>query len=170
MTPHPFARLSVPDLLIAKRFVPDGREPDLTIAPDGQPYLYRWHVVERNREANAYFHIQVASDPERPLHDHPWDNCTVMLAGAYVEVWDETPTLRLTPKLRHLKKGDVQARLAGEAHRLILPKGVPYAMTLFTTGPKVRAWGFWTDTGWKPWEDVTEVTPDGRSVWKEPVV
>jgi hypothetical protein len=41
------------------------------IAPDGQPYLYRWHVIERNPEANTYFHIQVDDDPERPLHDHP---------------------------------------------------------------------------------------------------
>jgi hypothetical protein len=63
------------------------RYPDLVIAPDGVPYLYRWHVFPQNPAAGVYFHIQVQSDPERPLHDHPWDNTTVTLVNGYDEIW-----------------------------------------------------------------------------------
>jgi hypothetical protein len=65
------------------------RYPDLVIAPDGKPYLYRWHVFPQNAAAGVYFHIQVQSDPERPLHDHPWDNTSVILSGGYDELWCE---------------------------------------------------------------------------------
>lgn len=40
-------------------------------------------------------------------------------------------------------------------------------MTLFTTGPKVRDWGFWTPEGFVNNEDYTETLPDGRSVVKK---
>ncbi len=122
-------------------------EPDLIIAPDGDPYLYRWHVISRNNHANVYFHIQTASDPERPLHDHPWDNSSTILAGGYYEEYNTTPG-QLWPVLRNLKKGDTVFRRAEEAHRLILPQEIPYTMTLFTTGAKRRDWGFWYPEGW----------------------
>lgn len=140
-------------------------EPDVVIAPDGEPYLYRWHVIPRNDFGNVYLHVQVASDPERPLHDHPWDNQSVILSGGYDEiVWSRPP--HGSTWLRHTQKGDVIQRRAHEAHRLILPRSIPYTMTLFTTGPVLGKWGFWCDGGWKPWDEVTEER-DGQQVWKE---
>lgn len=129
------------------------REPDLTIAPAGdkEPYLFRWHVFPRNvAGANCYFHIQVASDPERPLHDHPWDNCSVILAGGYVEVIDQNPADEFPPEVYTRSVGDVIYRKATWAHRLILPREHPYTMTLFQTGPVLRDWGFWFPDGWRP--------------------
>jgi hypothetical protein len=124
-------------------------QPDLTIAPDGEPYLYRWHLLPCNKDrGNLYFHLQVASDPERPLHDHPWDNTSVILAGGYDEIWDEHPATSTYAVIRELRKGDVVHRKAEEAHRLVLPKGIDYTMTLFFTGPKVKEWGFWYPDGW----------------------
>lgn len=121
------------------------RDPDVVIAPEGAPYIYRWHIVPRNAEANVYFHIQTISDPDRPLHDHPWDNTSVILAGGYDEVLrispNKTTTLRRVP-------GQVVFRPAEMAHRLILPEGVPYSMSLFTTGKHRRDWGFHTKQGW----------------------
>ena len=120
-------------------------KPDLTIAPDGEPYLYRWHLA-RGDWGNDYFHLQVRSDPERPLHDHPWDNWSVLVAGGYDEVWmslDEPVAI-----CREFRKGDCIARKAEEAHRLLLPKGTTYTMTRFSTGPHIREWGFWTEEGW----------------------
>jgi len=148
------------------------RQPDLTIAPDGSPYLYRWHVVPRNNEANVYFHIQVQSDPDRPLHDHPWDNTSVILSGGYDEVLfiPESTASCGGPReywTRKLRKGDVVHRPATQAHRLILPKDIPYTMTMFTTGPHVREWGFWTPDGWVHNDKYTELLPDGRSVVRE---
>lgn len=144
--------------------------PDLVIAPDGYPYLYRWHLIPRNDFANAYFHIQVASDPERPLHDHPYDNQSVILSGGYVEVMREPAKLPRYPDHHatiayERRPGDVVHRHAEQAHRLILPPHVPYTMTLFTTGPRRRDWGFYAPGGWTSHEDIIE-TRDGMSVVK----
>lgn len=137
-------------------------QPDLIIAPDGIAYLYRWHII-RTPEASVYFHIQVKSDPERPLHDHPWDNTTTVLSGGYDEIW--CPSQGGSTRLRSLRKGDTVHRKATEAHRLILPPDIPYTMTLFSCGPKVREWGFYYPDGWKPYTEVTEMR-DGVSVHK----
>ncbi len=142
-------------------------KPDLVIAPDGDPYLYRWHIVKSDDYGCAYFHIQVASDPERPLHDHPWDNCSLILSGGYSEVIQQTPPLGVVTTYTRVK-GDLIYRKATEAHRLILPRYVPYTMTLFTAGPKKRTWGFWIGTKWVPYTEVTEVLEDGRSIWTGP--
>jgi len=147
------------------------RAPDLVISPDGKPYLYRWWVVRMPGAGgcNVYFHVQVAHDPERPLHDHPWDNQSVILSGGYGEricMSSERPTQRnTTTYVRH--KGDVIWRIAAWSHRLFLPPAVPYTMTLFSTGPNVRKWGFWYDDRWMPYEEVTRVV-DGESVHIKP--
>src|SRR5260221_9972501 len=48
--------------------------PDVVISPDGNPYLFRWYLMNEKNRGSVMIHMQVASDPERPLHDHPWDN------------------------------------------------------------------------------------------------
>jgi hypothetical protein len=122
------------------------REPDLIIAPDGKPYLYRWAVFRDDKRSVLYFHVQTASDPERPLHDHPWDNTSVILAGGYLEQLSPNPKGKLYDVQEFERKtGDMIFRPAEYAHRLILPDGVPYTMTLFLTGPARRLWGFWTE-------------------------
>ena len=121
-------------------------KPDETIAPDGKPYIYRWHLA-RGDWGNDYFHLQVKSDPERPLHDHPWDNWSVIVAGGYDEAW-LSPDYGGWPMVREFRKGDCIARKADEMHRLMLPEDITYTMTRFSTGPKLREWGFWTEEGW----------------------
>ena len=145
--------------------------PDLVIAEgDGEPYLYRWHIIPRNADGNVYVHVQVASDPARPVHDHPWDNTTVMLGGAYFEKLTMYPAdVSFQPRVYKRVKGDVVTRQAHFAHRLILPENAKYAMTLFTTGPKKQPWGFWFEGKKLPAEDVTEFI-DGISYWRGPNV
>lgn len=155
--------------------------PDLIIAPDGEPYIYRWWLVPRNEKANVYLHIQVADDPERPLHDHPWDNQSVIISGGYRERYvplPRNPLLRpdfsvhydgrQEPLERMVRKGDVVTRKAEEAHRIFLLDGVPYTITIFSTGPVRRDWGFWLDRGWVDSREVLQMTPDGRSIFMEP--
>ena len=147
------------------------RQPDLVIAPDGEPYLYRWHVIPRSVHANVYFHIQVSDDPERPLHDHPWDNTSVILAGGYDEIIASRPGdfgRYLVTYTERRKEGDVVFRPAEQAHRLLLASPLGYTMTLFSTGPKRREWGFWFPDGWRNQRDVIENLPDGRSLFKNP--
>lgn len=154
-----WGRLSLSDKLIADEILGGNGlwpKPDLIIAPDGEAYVYRWHVIPRNQRANVYFHIQVADDPLRPLHDHPWDNTSVILSGGYEETWDPEPWLFTSPvETRIWRKGDTVHRRAQEAHRLYLPKEFPYAMTLFSTGPVIRDWGFWCPNGWRSADTVT---------------
>ena len=159
-------RVTVEDRAIAYRVIPPDRTPDLIIAPDGEPYLYRWHVIPRNPHGNVYFHIQVRSDPERPLHDHPWDNTSGILAGIYHELMDMTPS-RGVPVWYARRRGHVIFREAHWAHRLTLPPDTPYTMTLFTTGPKIREWGYWTDRGWVHNEELNRISEDGLSTYHD---
>lgn len=153
------------------------RNPDLIIGEDGVAYLNRWHLIPRNDLGNVYFHIQTSSDPQRPEHDHPWDNTSVILSGGYDELWRPMPWLQPHYEeaasmgcVRELRKGDVVHRSASEAHRLILPPQFKYTMTLFTTGPKARDWGFWFPNGWRSHTDVlrlvngmSEFTPEAKA-------
>lgn len=164
--------LSERDQSIAARYIGSlYREPDAVIAPDGNPYLYRWHVVPRNPDANVYLHIQVASDPERPLHDHPWDNTSVILSGGYTELVAPSPFAIRTTHQRF--EGQTIHRPAEQAHRLILPGNVPYTMTLFFTGQKRREWGFWCNDHrgrpqWRAHSDCIVINENGQSVFREP--
>jgi hypothetical protein len=172
-------RLKLPDLLTGPdydlliEFIGGWREPDLTIAPDAEPYLHRWHVIPRNDFANVYLHVQVGDDPERPMHDHEYDNQSVILAGGYVETYQHVAHGKLLwePSTRIVHKGMTVHRKAEEAHRLKLLPDAPYAITLFTTGPRQREWGFWLDKGWTPWHEVTEgdYREGGVSTWKKEV-
>lgn len=179
-SPFDFAgRISERDKEIASRFIGSlYRPPDLVIAPAGHgEYLFRWYVAPHNEDANVYFHIQTASDPERPLHDHPWDCTSFILAGGYEEIIDTEPELtdkfsgrdfNPTPSISRCarKVGDVIHRPATWAHRLILPSDVPYSMSLFSTGPKVRDWGFWTKRGFVTWKEIT-IETEGGSTWNK---
>lgn len=157
------------DRHLAVRILGQVREPDLVIAPDGNPYLYRWWVTPRSMEANVYLHLQVASDPERPLHDHPWSSQSVILSGGYEEIYTVHPPYTRVLR-RTVAAGDVIPRTAAEAHRLILPSDVPYTMTLFSTGPVIRDWGFWLDRRtWRSHADCIINLDDGRSVFRNPL-
>lgn len=140
-------------------------KPVLTIAPDGEPYLYRWHLIPRSDDANVYFHLQVGDDPIRPPHDHPWDNTSVILVGGYDEIWYVPGEMAVI--CREFRKGDFVSRKAEEAHRLLLPEGISYTMTIFTTGPKIRDWGFWYSDGWHSHTRHVNQEDPGRHVYEE---
>lgn len=163
--------ISLVDRTLAVRYISGlWVPPDLTITTeDDKPYLFRWHTVERSStEPNVYFHLQVASDPERPLHDHPWDNMTALLVGRYDEEYMKVP-FYWGVKLTHSRKPrEVIFRHADQPHRLILPKGVPYVMTQFTTGPKIRDWGFWIGNKWYNEQECLARNAAGGSVFHYP--
>lgn len=149
------------------------RTPDLIISDDhGEPYLYRWHVIPRNSTCNVYAHIQVASDPARPLHDHPWDNTSVILSGGYFErmtMYPNDPEWAKRALMHKRVRGDLVSRKATFAHRLLLPENIRYTMTLFTSGPKIQEWGFWVDGKKLPWQEVTR-QEGNASLWIGPNV
>lgn len=120
------------------------REPDVEIGPLGKTYLMRWHILPRNSLFNVYLHKFLRSDDDRALHDHEYDNLSVILKGSYYEVF------RTKVKERHA--GSVVFRLANVPHRIELePKlsGELPVWTLFITGPRRRSWGFHCPQGWR---------------------
>lgn len=129
------------------------RPPDFVIGSKTDPYLLRWFVVPRNRFANIYLHRILKSDDDRALHDHPWTNASLILAGGYVE--------RTSTTVAHRRVGDVVFRRAVTAHRLLVAPSTP-AVSLFVTGPLLRTWGFHCPRGWVPWRDFVDDRDSGN--------
>jgi len=117
-----------------------GLPADRILTPDGHPYLDRYHLTYTPDRSVRYHHWHT-SDHDRAMHDHPWDNVTVVLSG---HLREHTPHGD-----RDLAPGDVVIRTAHQPHRLELV--TPDAWTVFITGPIIRAWGFHTPTGWILW-------------------
>ena len=122
------------------------RQPDVVI---GGTYLRRWFVAPRNAFANAYLHEFRRSDDDRALHDHPWANASYLISGRYIEHTSDGQFLR--------NAGDFVARPAEALHRIELIGGAP-VISLFTTGPKVREWGFACPNGWVHWREFCDPT------------
>ena len=138
---QPYA--SVDDLIGWAEDLIESRKPDFII---GDNYLRRWWVVPRNHLQNVYLHEINKSDDDRALHDHPWDNVSVLLRGGYTEVTPEGTFER--------KAGEVIHRPATALHRLIVPNNAK-VVSLFFTGPRIREWGFDCPQGWRHWKDFT---------------
>ncbi len=122
------------------------REPDFVI---GDNYLRRWWVLPRNKLFNVYLHEINKSDDDRAMHDHPWDNLSILLKGSYLEITPEGSFVR--------EAGDKIERSAESVHRLELINDES-VISLFITGPIRREWGFHCPKGWVPWQDFVEVT------------
>lgn len=141
--------------------------PDAVVSTDdGDPIMYRWHLVPRNDFGNVYFHIQVRDDGTgRGPHDHMYDSQATILAGAYVDQCFQVKTiydphrpgggykeLRLIAEPIY-SKGEIVRRTAADLHLIKLVYGCPYTMTIFSTGPRYRGWGFVDPDGtWHPAE------------------
>lgn len=137
---------SIDDLNDWAAHVMVSREPDYIIGGAHNPYIKRWWIIPRNPFSNLYLHETVRSDDDRAMHDHPFDNTSVVLLGGYREHTPEGVYER--------KPGDVIFRPANSLHRLEIEEG-GRSVSLFFTGPKIREWGFQCPQGWRHWRDFT---------------
>ena len=131
---------------------------DQVIYRGDRPYLLRRFLHPRDEKPQrAYLH-HIRYDDEHDPHDHPWPSLGWLLHGALIEQWWDTPhaacTAPCTGSVR-LVPGAKVLRPPYHIHRLVLPDGVPEAITMFVTGAKCRDWGFWTPTGFIAWNDYT---------------
>jgi len=126
------------------------RMPDFVI---GDNYLRRWWVVLRNEFCNVYLHEIRQSDDDRALHDHPWANRSLIIAGSYQEHTPDGVFVR--------NAGDVIDRQADALHRLVVDVSEP-VISLFMTGPVVREWGFACPKGWVQWRDFVDSRDGGQ--------
>lgn len=136
------------------------RPPDFVIGGD---YMRRWWVIPRNQWFNIYLHCIGRDDDDRALHDHPWWNLSIVLKGAYREIFINGRRGRPWHDERILRAGRMVLRRATDAHRLEVVEGPVWS--LFVTGPRVREWGFHCENvGWVHWRAFT--SDDGANVGK----
>ena len=140
------------------------RRPDFVIGGIDNPYLLRWWLLPRNPLFNVYVHRFLRSDDDRALHDHPWFfNCSILLDGRYIE-WVPSKTGNpLVPEPKFRTPG-AYFRWGRAPHRIQLyadDRGEKPVWTIFITGPRVRAWGFYCLKGWVHWRDFTSPTDKG---------
>lgn len=136
-----------------------GRQYDVRIPGDPaiKPYMLRWWKIKRNAFFNCYYHIVRRSDDDKALHDHPWWNFSIVLAGGYFEhVINEGGVNVKT----FYPAGSVRFRRSGSfAHRLELERYSERAAkwlagqekpvhTIFIAGPTLRRWGFHHTDQW----------------------
>lgn len=106
----------------------------------GEPYLERYHLFRLPGGGGAYIHRFLSSDPDRGLHDHPWNRALgIVLAGGYVE--QRLIDNRVVE--RTLGAGMINRLSGDDFHRVILPHE-HHAWTFFMHTAKVRDWGFLT--------------------------
>lgn len=163
MTSTPRNDLPMADLAVLQEWAADvmaSRPPDAVIGPEDTPYMRRWFVIPRNPYQNIYLHEILRSDNDVP-HDHPWNNQTLVIDGGYAEQrYSRYQPWRPLRVQSERKPGDHIKRSATDTHRLIVPEG-GRAVTLFTTGPRIREWGFWCpgdeqrEPRWVVWTDFT---------------
>lgn len=150
-------------LLGFAKSVMETRKPDFTA---GDQYLERWHLGPYGSSANAYIHRFSGDDVDGVLHDHPYDNVSVILSVGYIEHSHAKPLTigrhgkYLTTWIRR-SPGEVIERKATVAHRLALIDGQP-AISLFLPGPRYREWGFHCPEGWKHYKEF--LTPNGGRI------
>lgn len=142
---------TIEDMQLWAKNLMDSRAPDFII---GDNYLRRWWVIPRNPFYNVYLHEINKSDDDRALHDHPWENQSFIIKGRYLEYTPEGSFER--------KQGDYVQRPATAQHRLEVYEGETGVISLFSTGPKVREWGFHCPQGFVPWFDFVDPNNPGN--------
>ena len=111
--------------------------------PDGEPYLERYYLFGIFGW-HGYVHRFVGSDPDRGLHDHPWNRAfSLILRGGYNELRFADPG-NTEQVSRCFRAGRINRLRGDDFHRVLLEPG-EQAWTLFCHGPRVKGWGFLID-------------------------
>ncbi len=139
---------------------------DIFKEEDGEEELYlrRFHLLKHNKWLSKltggkyegiYLHHILRPDDDRHLHDHPWAFGALILAGGYDEDIPHPKYLKwrhgnglLTRTWRPLS---FRTSEATQLHR-ISKENFKKTWTLFFAGPKFRKWGFYTESGWEPYD------------------
>jgi hypothetical protein len=116
-----------------------------TTGPAVPVYLRRL-IVFRCPWFSVFVHRIKCPDPDRHMHDHPWNFISFVLRGWYQEIRPIEGEEGIWLKDRRWFNF---CRAEG-AHRIIYVS--PTCTTLVIHGRKTRKWGFHTENGWVNWE------------------
>ena len=118
-----------------------------TIKSHGKRYLTRVYLLD-SEAMDVYLHIFHRPDPDRHVHDHPWEwAASLHLLGHYDEVVagpvDMNGNVTYTTERR--KAGQFRSFYGSTFHTIKrISRFIP-CVTLFCHGKRVRKWGFWVD-------------------------
>lgn len=139
-----------------------------------KPYLTRFYLVPNNKYLNMYLHFFHSSDEDDALHDHPWNSLSIILYGKYIEhepisYYDWIKNGNRSTKKMLKGAGSVIFRPPEHIHKIELlndeKSGTPQTVvTLFMTGPYLREWGFWCNSGFRKSSEYLDLT--GQHVGK----
>lgn len=135
------------------------RDPDFIIGDPAAPYLRRWYLhggrSDEGWPMRLMLHQILRDDDDRALHDHPWDNISLVLSGQIRDVRPDGHT--------DLSAGQTLYRQAHAPHRIVVSAfEQECAWTLFFAGPKIREWGFHCPGGWRHWRAFVDDRDRGR--------
>ena len=72
--------------------------------PEGEPYLERYYLFGLF-DRHVYVHRFTDSDPDRGLHDHPWNRAlSLVLTGGYREIRMDSQGLFFKKTVRTARK------------------------------------------------------------------
>jgi len=117
----------------------------------GRKYLQRTYIKRKGFFPEIFIHKFYASDSDRDLHNHPWNNAfSLILNGSYREerFVDNTKTKTF---FKTLKPGMFNYIGINDYHRVSLMS--EYVWTLFVAFKRVQHWGFWEKNKFVPWEE-----------------
>lgn len=105
------------------------RPPDMRMPSPADAYLLQWEVGVNGGDNCVFVHKIVEGPTPDLLHDHSWDNASIIVLGRYIEHCPEGTLLR--------QPGDVVFRAAADKHRLELYSGET-CVTVWLTGDYAR--------------------------------
>lgn len=119
---------------------------------NGLVYLARLRIIQ-TPWFGIYVHDIYEPDADRHPHNHPWSFISIVLRGEYMEmVYDEpTKTPLWHSACNHHKRFSIHKMGRKSAHRIIYAG--PRLKTLILVGPRRSNWGFFTEDGYKPWQE-----------------
>lgn len=153
------ARPAVVDWLIAR----SAKTPYSDIVIDGETYMRRFWLFNpytdegRVRRWSKYLpsvrlHHIVLPDPDRHMHDHPWNARTFILRGTYAEVRQAENPEQAAEMVKHGADGVYRWRHPGSTVRLdfgqyhrIVGVSEGGVWTMFVTYRYRGTWGFLVD-------------------------
>lgn len=124
---------------------------------DGTPYLTRRELIS-TPWFGVFIHWIHREDLDRDMHNHPWPFLAIALKGGYMQQYqhaDQSTHHLGSVSTRTGWRGRLNWMPRSSRHRIAIvqPAG---AVTLVFRGPKTQHWGFFTPTGFVPWENYVD--------------
>lgn len=125
-------------------------------------YLRRLRIVQTPL-FGVYLHEMHAPDDDRDLHDHPFNFWSLILKGGYRERWSRFPSVTHFHQTRSWKRWSFHKVEILEGHSISVLFEVP-TYTLVFVGRRQADWGFYTKSGWIPWDQYHIVSGGERQI------